>query len=61
MALKKSKQVISECKESAKGVSGNQWTLQAIEDVNMGHFWDWDKVGTIDMLENMFTGPDRCN
>ena len=59
MALKKSKQVISECKESAKGITGYQWNLEAIEDVNMEQFWDWDKVATINRLENMFTKPDR--
>ena len=40
-ALKKHKQVLERCKESAMGIAGDQYNLVANKDVPMEKFWTW--------------------
>ena len=49
------------CKDSEKGLYGDQWNLGATKDVTMGQLWDWDKVDSIDGSGDLYLGPDRCN
>ena len=59
-ALKIYRQVLAECKESEKGLAGDQWNLMLLKILTMEQFWDWTKVGTIYRAVDLFTGPERC-
>ena len=43
-ALRKYKQVLEICKESKKGLAGDQWAMGPTKDVTMEQFWTLEKV-----------------
>ena len=47
--------------ESAKGLAGYQWNLGATKNVIMEQLWAWAKLGAINGVGDLFTGPERCN
>ena len=58
--LKKYRQVLAECKDPEKEISGYQWTLVAKNNVTMEQFRDWEKVDSINVSGDLFTGPYYC-
>ena len=48
-ALNKYNTVLAECKESAQGVDGDQWTLGLAKDVTMEQLWTWVKIYGFDV------------
>ena len=42
-AIKKLKEILTECKDSAKELAVDKWNLGNIKDLTMEPFWTWDK------------------
>ena len=61
LALKKFWQVLLACKETARGLAGNQWTPRSAKNVTKKQLWDWAKVDSVDSDDDPFTGAERCN
>ena len=59
--LKKYKQVLEGCKDSAKGLAGYQWYLVETEHVIMERLCNKVKVDYIYRLVYMPLETDRCN
>ena len=59
-ALNKYKAVLTEFKESAKGLSGDQWTLGETNDVTMEKFWTQAKEDGLESYRYAYMGVDKC-
>ena len=46
-APKKYKEVLVECKQSAKEPAGDKWILRALKDLSTDDFWTWAKIDNI--------------
>ena len=44
LALNKYKTVLAQCKETAKVIAGDQWTLGEAKYVTMDQLWTWEKL-----------------
>ena len=54
-------QVLLECKESARGLAGNQWTIGSDKSVTIEQFWTWSKVDGHDTAGGPISGAERCS
>ena len=53
-ALKKYKAVLMVCRESAKDLAGDKWTLGNLKAPSKERFWDWEKGGGLDDDGNLY-------
>ena len=58
--LNKYLQVLEECKESTKGLSGDQWSLGLAKVISMEQLCTWAKVGSINGSGDPISGLERC-
>ena len=42
-----------------KGLDGDQWNLVLVKIVTMEPFWDWVKMDAINVVGDLFTGPEH--
>ena len=52
--LNKYWQILVSCKDSAKGVYGDQWALGPTNNVTMENLWTWEKTDANDGSEDMY-------
>ena len=45
-ALKKYREVLVTCRQSAKELAGDEWTLGNITGIDVEYFWTWEKTDT---------------
>ena len=60
-ALNKYRQVLVECKDSTKGISGYQWILGLAKMFTTEQFSYWSNVDSIDGAGNIFIGLEHCS
>ena len=60
LVLKKYKDILTECKETLKGISGGQWMIGEVKDGTMDRFWTWEKINRIDTYGTVYSGVDSC-
>ena len=60
LLLKKYKDILTECKETLKGISGGQWMIGEVKDGTMDRFWTWEKINRIDTYGTVYSGVDSC-
>ena len=58
--INKYKQVLADCKELEKGLSGDQWTLGLAKGFSMEIFWTWSKVNPTKRSGDLFIISERC-
>ena len=59
-ALKKYKSVLRECKELAKDLAGEKWTLINLKEIYEEDFWAWDNSDGIEDDKDAYLGFDKC-
>ena len=59
-ALKTYKDVLEECKETAKGISGDQWIFGKANDITVEGLWAWAKQYGMDVDVNVYLGMNKC-
>ena len=60
LGLNKYKAVLTECKELAKYIAGDQWTLGKKKYVTMERFWNLTNVDGINTDGGSYLGLDKC-
>ena len=58
--LKKYKAFLMECKESAKDLAGDKWTLSDLKALSTEQLWDWDKSGGLYNGGGDYLVLDKC-
>ena len=58
--LKKFRHVLVECKESDKGLSGNQWSVGSEKSISMEQLWTWAKMDYINGTGETISGAEMC-
>ena len=59
-ALKKHQEVLMTCKQSAKELTGDEWTLGDMSGLLTEDFWTWAKTDTTRYDGNPYLANDKC-
>ena len=59
-AMNKFWQVMLECKELEKGLSGDQWSIGLVKSVTMEQFYTWDKDDWHERTWDPISGAEHC-
>ena len=59
-ALKKYREVLMTCKQSAKELAGDEWTLGDMDSLAAEDFWTWVKTDTTRYDGHPYLAIDKC-
>ena len=59
-ALKKYQEVLVTCKQPAKEIAGDKWTLGDMIGVSTEDFWTWEKTDNIGYDGHYYLAIDKC-
>ena len=60
LALKKYREVLVTCNQSAKAPGGDEWTSGDMSRVSTEDFWTWEKTDTIGYDGHPYLAIDKC-
>ena len=59
-ALKIYREVLVECRRSAKEIVGDEWNLRELTELSAEDLWNWDKTDTMGYDRHPFLARDKC-
>ena len=59
-SLKKYREVLVACRQSAKELAGDEWGLGKLEGLSTEAFWVWAKTDTMGCDRHAYLDRDKC-
>ena len=58
--IKKHREVLVKCRQSAKELTDDEWTLGELTGLSAENFWTWEKTDTTGYDGHDFLAQDKC-